>query len=110
MDDDGPLLHLQEASAVRGLTAGNHATVWMPWRSTIQMMITGGMDLLSHAPSLLCTPMPRMQELWGERFMCVDTTKKQVRKNPLSTYTVMRQAERERTLVFDLVSQVVMTL
>lgn len=60
---------------------GNPAAVSMLWRSTIQMEITGGMVLLSPVPSFHFVAMPQMQEWWEERFMCVDTTKKQVRGN-----------------------------
>lgn len=62
------------------LTAGSHVTVSMLWRSTMQMVITGGTALPSRVLNSPCTPMPLMQEQWEARFMCVDTTKEQVMK------------------------------
>ena len=59
---------------------GNHAAASMQLRSTTQMEISGGMDLLFHVHNSHCAPMPPTQEWWEERFMCVDTTKEQVMK------------------------------
>ncbi len=72
---------LQEALDVRVLTVANHATASMRWRSTTQMEITGGMDLLFLVHNSHCVPMPLTREWWEARFMFVDTTKEQVKKN-----------------------------
>lgn len=72
------MLFLQEVLDVRVWTVGNPAAASMLWRSTTQMEITGGMDLLSHLPNSHCAPTPQTQEWWEARSMCVDTTKEQV--------------------------------
>lgn len=89
---------------MREWTVGNHATVSMLWRSTTQTKIPGEMDLLSPVPSFHCAPMLQMQEWSGGRFMCVDTTTEQVRKNLYLLY--LTDVEHDDPLF--LLSQIVM--